>query len=82
MPNTKKTYTGEEEQFLKNVGFKVQFLRKKRNMSQYELAEKADLSYTTISHLESTSPYVVSVVALYRISKALEVSPDLLLKFD
>lgn len=82
MPNKKKLYSAEEEQFLKNLGFKVQFLRKKRNMSQYELAEKADLSYTTISHLESTTPYVVSIVALYRIAKALDVSPDQLLKFD
>jgi len=82
MPNRYKTYTEEEEQFLKNIGFKVQFLRKKCGMSQFELAEKSDMSYNTISHLESTSVYGVSIIALYRIAKALGVSPDQLLKFD
>jgi len=37
-----KTYTREKQQFLKNIGFKVQFLRKKAGLSQFELAEKAD----------------------------------------
>ena len=82
MPNKRKSYTDEEEQFLKNVGFKVQFLRKKTGMSQFELAEKADMSYTTISHLESTSVYGVSIIALHRIAKALDVSPDQLLRFE
>lgn len=78
----RKTYTEEEEQFLKNIGFKIQFLRKKRGMSQYELAEKSDLSDTTISHIEGTSVYGLSIVAIYRIAKALEVSPEHLLRFD
>jgi len=82
MPLSRKTYTAEENQFLKNIGFKVQFLRKKQDMSQLELAEKADLSYATISHLESTSVYGLSIVAIHRISNALDVEPDQLLKFD
>ena len=82
MPNKKKTYSDAEEQFLKNVGYKVQFLRKRRGMSQFELAERADMSYTTISHLESTSVYGVSIIALYRLAIALDVTPDQLLRFD
>ena len=82
MPISRKTYTEEENQFLKNIGFKIQFLRKKRGMSQFELAEKADLSYTTIGHLESTSIYGLSIVAIYRIASALDVEPDQLLRFD
>ena len=82
MPISRKTYSGEENQFLKNIGFKVQFLRKKLGLSQLELAEKAELSYATISHLESTSVYGLSIVAIYRIAKALEVDPDQLLKFN
>ena len=82
MPISRKTYTTKENQFLKNIGFKVQFLRKKRGMSQLELAEKADLSYTTISHLESTSVYGLSIIAIYRIADALDVEPNQLLKFD
>ena len=82
MPNKKKTYAPEEEQFLKNVGFRVQYLRKKRGMSQFELAEMADMSYTTISHLESTTVYGVSIISLFRIAKALGVTIDYLLKID
>jgi len=82
MPLNRKTYSEDEKQFLKNIGFKIQFLRKKRGMSQPELAEKADLSYATISHLESTSVYGVSIVAIYRIANALEVEPHQLLIFE
>jgi len=82
MPISKATYTDEETQFLKNIGFKVQFFRKKLGMSQFELAEKSDLSYATISHLESTSLYGVSIIAIHRIAKALDVAPDQLFKFD
>ena len=82
MPISRKTYSEEENQFLKNIGFKIQFLRKKAGMSQLELAEKADLSYATISHLESTTVYGLSVVAIHRIARALEVEPDQIMKFD
>ena len=82
MPINKKSYTEDENQFLKNIGFRVQFIRKKRGLSQQELSEKADLSYVTISHLESSAIYGVSIVAIYRIAKALDVTPDQLLRFD
>jgi len=71
----------EENQFLKNIGLKIQFLRKQRDLSQNELAEKSELSYITISHLESTSVYGLSVIAIYRIAKALDVDPSQLLMF-
>jgi transcriptional regulator with XRE-family HTH domain len=80
-PISSKSYTKEENQFLKNIGFKIQFLRKQRGLSQSELAEKSELSYTTISHLESTSVYGLSVIAIYRIAKALDVDPSQLLMF-
>ena len=82
MPISRKTYTTKEKQFLKNIGFKIQFLRKKRDMSQLELAEKAGLSYATISHLESTAVYGLSIIAIHRIADALGVEPDQLLKFE
>lgn len=75
-------YTDDEARFLKNIGFRVQFFRKKCAMSQEELAEKCDLSYSTISHIESSSAYPMSIVALYRIAQAVGVSPYQLLKFD
>ncbi len=80
-PINRKSYSEDENQFLKNIGFKIQFFRKKRGLSQNELAEKADLSYTTISHIESTSVYGLSIVAVYRIAKALDVDPSQLLMF-
>lgn len=77
-----RSYTKEEAQFLKNIGFRIQFFRKKMDLSQEQLAEKCDLSYSTISHLESTTPCSVSLRALYQIAVALEVEPYQLLKFD
>lgn len=82
MPISKLSYSDEENQFLKNIGFKIQFERKKANLSQEQLAEKSGLSYTTISHLESTSVYGLSIVSVYRIAKALNISPEQLLRFD
>jgi len=82
LPISRKTYTEEEKQFLKNIGFKIQFLRKKAGLSQNELAEKSDLSYATISHLESTSVYGLSIVAIHRIACALGVEPDQIMKFE
>jgi len=75
------SYTEEENQFLKNIGFKIQFFRKQRGLSQNELAEKANLSYTTISHIESTSSYGMSIIAIYKIAKALNVDPSQLFLF-
>lgn len=75
-------YTGDEAAFLKNIGFRIQFFRKKQNMSQEELAEKSELSYSTVSHIESSTAYPMSLIALYRIAKALDVSPYQLLMFD
>lgn len=80
-PINRKSYSEDENQFLKNIGFKIQFFRKQRGLSQNELAEKADLSYTTISHIESTSVYGLSIIAIYRIAKALDVDPSQLLIF-
>jgi hypothetical protein len=48
-PIDSRSYTKEEEQFLKNIGFKIQFFRKQRDLSQNELAEKSGLSYKVTS---------------------------------
>ena len=75
-------HTREVNDFLRNIGFRVQFFRKMRDISQEELAERCGLSYSTISHIESTASYPFSMVALYRIAKALDIEPYQLLKFD
>lgn len=88
--NPNLRYIGNEANFLKNIGFRIQFFRKKSGLSQEELAEKSGLSYSTISHIESSTishiesstPYPMSMVAIYRIANALDVAPYQLLKFD
>ena len=57
------------------MGFCIQFFRKKKGLSQEELAEKSELSCSTISHIKSVSSYPVSMVALYRIAAALDAEP-------
>ena len=75
-------YSLGEAQFLKNIGFRVQFFRKKADLSQEELAEMTGLSYSTISHIESTSPYVMSLRSIYKIAKVLNIKPRQLLDFE
>jgi len=82
MPIDKTIRTEEENQFLRNIGFRIQYLRKKCGLSQQELAERADMSHNTIGHLESTSAYGMSIITIFKIAKALDVTPDQLLKFD
>ena len=75
-------FSKSEQDFLRNIGFRVQFMRKKEGLSQAQLAEMADMSDSTISHLESTSAYPISLVKLHRIATALGVEPKTLLDFD
>ena len=82
MPINAKNLSKEECYFLCNIGFRVQFMRKKKGLSQAQLAEKSGLADSTISHLESTSVYTISLVTLFRIAVALEVEPKALLDFD
>ena len=79
---TRSNYTQDEAQFLKNIGFRVQYFRRKADLSQEQLAELSGLSYSTISHVESTACYTMSLRALYNIAKALDVSPAQFLIFD
>lgn len=71
----------DEAQFLKNIGFRIQYFRKTRGLSQEELAEQSGLSYSTVSHIESTTSYPLSLLSLYRLAKVLEVEPYQLLMF-
>ena len=82
MPVNSERLSEKEREFLRNIGFRVQFMRKKAGMSQAELAERSGLADSTISHLESTSIYSVSLVTLSRIATALGVNPKTLLDFD
>jgi DNA-binding XRE family transcriptional regulator len=76
MPLSKASYTEDEKLFLRNMGYNIQCLRKKRDLSQEELAEIVDVSLSTINHLESSVPYGISLVLLRRITKALKAKPS------
>jgi transcriptional regulator with XRE-family HTH domain len=82
LPVNPKTLDADEQQFLKNIGFKIQFVRKKMGLSQEQLAEKAGLATATIGHIESPHVYGLSLMALYRIARALEIDPKILLDFE
>ena len=54
-------------------GSKVRELRKKRKLSQQELAEKARMDFTSISEIESglRNPYLKTI---YKIASALNIN--------
>lgn len=82
VPISRKDYTAGEQEFIKNVGYRIQFFRKRAGLSQAQLAEKVEMSVTTIGRLEGSSLFAPSLVALYRIAQALKIKPEQLLKED
>ncbi len=70
------------DQFLKNIGFRIQYFRKSTDLSQEELAERTDLSPSTIAHIEASAPYTLSLKTLFKIANALSVEPYKLLYFE
>ena len=69
------------KEILSSFGKRLQNLRTDLNLSQEKLAEIAGFDRTYISLLERgiRNPSLVNV---FRLAKALNVSPDKLLKFD
>lgn len=59
--------------FLETLGKQISKARKRMNMSQTELAEKADLSLTYVSKIECGHKNI-SVYTLAKISEALKLS--------
>lgn len=62
----------------KAIGKRIREERKKQNLSQEQLAEKADLSTVHLSHIE-TANTKLSLPALISIANVLNVSSDTLL---
>ena len=56
-------------------------LRRKQNLTQEELAERADISYKNIQYLESKNPTCPSLRTLDKLAKAFGMSLSRLLKF-
>ena len=61
------------------LGSKIQKLRKAKDLSQDELARKADIPYTTLTKIEIGIIKKPSVFAVAEIAQALDISLDTLL---
>ena len=74
MPLNQNLLSEDEKEFLKLLGYRIAYLRKVKNITQSELAERAGLSIATIARLESSQLYSVSLINLFRIGKGLGLS--------
>lgn len=73
----------EYELILLEIGVKIGYYRRKRGMTQEELAEYADISLSHLSQLESPNlPYAPSVKSLFKLANALGVSASKLIEID
>jgi len=61
------------------LGKKIKELRLKNNLSQDELARKADVPYTTLTKIEVSVIKKPSVFVVAKIAKALNISLDKLI---
>jgi len=62
------------------IGDNVKKFRKKKGLTQDNLARKADIPYTTLTKLESNVVKKPSVQTVAKIAKALDVSIEDLIK--
>ena len=65
----------------KIIGARIREFRQKRHMSQAELAEKANITLSHISNIE-TGKSTLLLPTFIRITEALQVSADVLLRSD
>jgi len=63
------------------LGRRIKEIRKKRGITQEELAEFIDTSYKYIQRIEGKNPPDVRLTTIVRLAKALKVKPAELLKF-
>ena len=62
-----------------NIGKTIARIRKKRNISRKELAQKTGVPYQTLNNIEAGRVKEPGIVALVRIAQVLEVSLDTLI---
>ena len=67
-----------ERQILRRIGENVKAARFKANLTQECLAELAGVHWQTVSYIEN-GKYLCSVITFFKISQALETSPNRLL---
>ena len=62
------------------LGENIKKIRKKRNLTQDKLARLADISYTSITKIETSVIKSPSIQTVAKIAKALDISLDDLIK--
>ena len=62
------------------LGKKIKECRRKRGITQEELAELVETSYKYIQRIEGKSPPDIRLTTIARLAKALKVSPSKLLQ--
>ena len=67
-----------KDEFTKHLSQRLKEVRISKKMTQQELAEKAGLHLTYVGHLE-LGKYHPTVFVIWKIAKALGVSPDKLI---
>lgn len=77
---SKKEFSVEMDEFRKKIGFKIQSLRKSRNITQEEMDDGSELSvhFRTIQEIESGRANT-TINTILKISKRLKVKPKDLL---
>lgn len=63
------------------LGKRIKEFRRKRNITQEELAELAETSYKYIQRIEGKTPPDIRLTTIVKLAKALKVKPAELLKF-
>mgnify|MGYP000991042777 CR=1 FL=1 len=64
---------------MNTIGSKIKKLRLEKEMTQEELARKADIPYATLLKIENDTVKNPTINTLQKLAKALEVSVDELL---
>lgn len=68
-----KTYSKDEQNFLKKIGSRIRALRTEASLSQEELAFKCELDRTYIGSVERGERNI-SIINLRKIAKALSIN--------
>jgi len=63
------------------LGRKIKELRKKRGITQEQLAELIETSYKYLQRIEGKNPPDIRLTTILKLAKALKVKPSKLLEF-
>jgi len=71
-----------EERYYR-IGLNIAYQRKLKKLTQIQLAEKIGISRTHMSNIEAPNMHTpVSLDVIFRIADALEISAELLFRFE